>query len=298
MLRIFHIPNNTHILFPESAAPNNFVRVMETGHSFPEAGYSYCAKNRYCYVLHYVVSGRGICAGKPFEGPCGFLFTPNEDHAYSVDASADAPQMEQYWIMIGGYGAKSFIESSGFKGETGIFVVPYMYQALDIFKMLHNTANYVHHQDMLYMTSMLYRLASLHSNSILAENEKKVSKQYIAKAIAFIEENYQLPLKEKDIADAVHISAKYLYKLFKEELEQSPSQYLNTYRIYCAKKLLLGETLSIKEVAVAVGIPDPDYFCRVFQKHSNGVSPTQYRKSRQHLVTLKKADISDIPEEN
>ena len=290
MIRIFHIPNNTHILFPESSFPNNFVRVLETGHSFPEPGYSYCCKNRYCYVLHYVLSGRGYCAGEPFEGPCGFLFTPNADHAYSVDESPDAPKMEHYWIILSGYGAKNLIESSGFDLSSSVFPVSYMYQALDIFELLHNSANYVQNQDSLYMTSMLYRLLSLHSASILVGNEKKVSKQYISNAIDFIEKNYQLPLKEKDIADAVHISAKYLYKLFKDELDQSPSQYLNTYRIYCAKKLLSGETLSVKEVATAVGIPDPDYFCRVFQKYSNGASPTQYRKSKQHRVSLKTAD--------
>ncbi len=290
MIKIVHAPNNTHILYPESSSPNNFVRVLETGHSFPEAGYSYCCKNRYCYVLHYVISGRGTCAGELFEGPCGFVFTPNEDHAYTVDESDDAPQMEQYWLILGGYGAKSIIEGSGFKNNSGVFPVSYMYQAIDIFKMLHNTANYVQHQDMLYMTSMLYRLLALHSASIVEDNVKKVSKQYISAAIDFIEKNYHLPLKEKDIADAVHISAKYLYKLFKEELEQSPSQYLNTYRIYCAKKMLSSETLSVKEVSAAVGISDPDYFCRVFQKYSNGVSPTQYRKSKQHLVTLRRAD--------
>ena len=290
MIKIVHTPNNTHILFPEGSSSNNFVRVLETGHSFPEPGYSYCCKNRYSYVLHYVISGRGTCAGQTFEGPCGFIFTPDEDHAFTVDSSPDAPKMEQYWIILSGYGAKKVIEEGGFKGSSGVFRVPYMYQAVDIFKMLHNAANYVQHQDMLYMTSMLYRLLALHSASILENDSKTVSKRYISAAIEFIEKNYHLPLKEKDIADAVHISAKYLYKLFKDELEQSPSQYLNTYRIYCAKKLLSGETLSVKEVAMAVGINDPDYFCRVFQKYSHGVSPTQYRKSKQHVVSLKKAD--------
>lgn len=293
MIKIFHIPNNTHILFPESAAPSNYIRVLETGHSFPEAGYSYSCKNRYCYVIHYVISGRGICAGKPFEGPCGFLFTPNEDHAYSVDESPDAPKMEQYWIIMSGYGAKKLIESSGFEPSSGVFSVSYMYQVLDVFKMLHNTANYVQNQDSLYMTSMLYRILSLHSASLLGGNEKKVSKQYILNAIDFIEKNYQLPIRDKDIADAVHISAKYLYKLFKDELDQSPLQYLNTYRIYCAKNLLSGETLSVREIAAAVGIPDPDYFCRVFQKYSNGVSPTQYRKSKQHRVSIKTSEYED-----
>ena len=40
--------------------------------------------------------------------------------------------------------------------------------------------------------------------------------------------------------------------------------------------------LSITQVAEAVGIPDSNYFARVFS-HSTGTSPSAYRKSSQHL---------------
>ena len=48
--------------------------------------------------------------------------------------------------------------------------------------------------------------------------------------------------------------------------------------MYRAKSLLKTTALSIKEISDSVGFQNPDYFCHVFQKHADGVSPTQYRK--------------------
>ena len=281
MIKIIHPQNDTSLLSPESVSGDNYVTVVETGHSLPVPGYSF-SRNRNVYVLHYVLSGNGSCAGKEFSAPCGFIFAPGEEHSYSVDESPEAPQFEQYWIMFKGYGTKKLLESSGFSATTGIFSAPYMFQAKEIFTLLHDSAAYVQHQDSLYMRSMLFQLLSLHASYVGNLNipQKRVSKEYIAQAIAFIEMSYHLPLREEDIANAVHISSKYLYKLFHKELGQSPTQYLNSFRIQRAKKLLVGENLSIKEVAMAVGIPDPDYFCRVFQKYSKGMSPTQYKKNK------------------
>lgn len=281
MIKIIHPQNDTSVLSPESVSGDNYVTTVETGHSLPVAGYSFSRK-RNVYVLHYVLSGNGTCAGKEFSAPCGFIFAPGEEHSYSVDESPEAPQFEQYWIMFKGYGAKKLLESSGFLATTGIFETPYMFQAKDIFKLLHDPANYVQHQDSLYMRAMLFQLLSLHAKYAIDANipQKRISKEYIAQSLAFIEKSYHLPLREEDIANQVHISAKYLYKLFRKELGQSPTQYLNAFRVERAKKLLTSEKLSIKEVATAVGIPDSNYFCRVFQKYSAGLSPTQYRKKR------------------
>ena len=279
MIKIIHPQNDTSVISPESVSGDNYITIVETGHSLPVPDYSF-SRNRNVYVLHYVLSGSGSCAGQPFTAPCGFLFAPGEEHAYSVDNSPEAPQFEQYWIMFKGYGAKKLLESSGFSTTTGVFSAPYMFQAKELFALLHDPATYVQHQDSLYMKSILFQLLSLHASYAGNINfpQKRVSKEYIAQAILYIEMSYHLPLREEDIANAVHISAKYLYKLFRKELGQSPTQYLNSFRIQRAKKLLTSENLSIKEVAMAVGIPDPDYFCRVFQKHSNGISPTQYKK--------------------
>ena len=48
--------------------------------------------------------------------------------------------------------------------------------------------------------------------------------------------------------------------------------------MYRAKSLLKTTALSIKEISDSVGFQNPDYFCHVFQKPADGVSPPQYRK--------------------
>jgi len=50
---------------------------------------------------------------------------------------------------------------------------------------------------------------------------------------------------------------------------------LNRFRLRQARRLLESGTLSIGEVAAAVGYSDSSYFCRVFRRET-GMSPSDY----------------------
>ena len=54
-------------------------------------------------------------------------------------------------------------------------------------------------------------------------------------------------------------------------------EYVTGLRVARAKELLQQETLSMKEICVSVGYGDPNYFSRIFKKHT-GVTPTEYRE--------------------
>ena len=279
MIHILFKTTGSSIVYSEGTAPDSYITVVEAGFGRQAPGHSY-RESRNCYVLHYVVSGSGFCGDQALTAPCGFLLTPDEDHMFSVGTSQEAGAWEHYWILFRGTGAKALLEGSGFIPVRGVFPVPYMDQVLAIFRDLHNKDSYTDKQDTLYMISKLMELLSLHASTSTAIKapEKRIPQQYISKAIAYIETSYRHSLREKDIADAVHISPKYLYKLFRRELGKSPTQYLSDYRMYRAKSLLKTTALSIKEISDSVGFQNPDYFCHVFQKHTEGVSPTQYRK--------------------
>ena len=60
----------------------------------------------------------------------------------------------------------------------------------------------------------------------------------------------------------------------------SVNQLITKLRVEEAARLLRSEQLSISEIAAQVGIPDFNYFSKVFKKVTN-LSPTAYRK--QHL---------------
>ena len=64
------------------------------------------------------------------------------------------------------------------------------------------------------------------------------------------------------------------------------NEYLNYIRLEYAKSLLKEYDLNIKEVALASGFKDSNYFCRIFRKQTER-SPTEYRR-QYHSKLLQK----------
>lgn len=56
------------------------------------------------------------------------------------------------------------------------------------------------------------------------------------------------------------------------------STYLNEYRIEKARALMQNPRINIKDISIACGYSDPNYFTRVF-KRLTGLTPTEYRLS-------------------
>lgn len=98
-------------------------------------------------------------------------------------------------------------------------------------------------------------------------------------AVAYLHQNYNHPLSRWEIAEAVGVSEDYLTRVFNRELDISPWDYLNRYRILQAQALLRNSSRSIAEVARLVGFKDQAYFSRVFSKQV-GQSPQAYREAK------------------
>lgn len=95
---------------------------------------------------------------------------------------------------------------------------------------------------------------------------------------AYIELHYTEPIALKSISDHFGLSAAYLGKVFKESNGISFSRYLNEYRIAKARELLASGNMKAKEVAVAVGYSDPNYFYSIFRKLT-GRPPSDFGSS-------------------
>ena len=108
----------------------------------------------------------------------------------------------------------------------------------------------------------------------------------VRQAILYIQQNFGQPLNRADVADAISVSENYLSQIFRQEMGISLWDYLNRQRINEARRLLDATTMSITEVAAAVGIYDPAYFSRIFHKQT-GLSPSAYRVAAQRLPAPK-----------
>lgn len=98
----------------------------------------------------------------------------------------------------------------------------------------------------------------------------------VKRAVVYLQQNFARPLSRWEVAEAVGVSEDYLTRVFNRELEISPWDYLNRYRIVNAQNLLKTTTHSIGSIAHQVGYNDQAYFARVFSKQT-GMSPQAYR---------------------
>jgi len=103
---------------------------------------------------------------------------------------------------------------------------------------------------------------------------KTSNRDYVDKAISFIESKYDKINDVNEIADNVGLERCYFSTLFKKETGMTPHVYLTKLRIEKACRLIEYSGQSIYVIAQAVGI-NPVNFSRLFRKYI-GMTPTEY----------------------
>jgi len=98
---------------------------------------------------------------------------------------------------------------------------------------------------------------------------------YVSRAVNFIQANYSDTIQISDIAYDLGLSRNYFCRIFKQQIGLSPQDYLISYRMTVASRLLTEQRLSQKEVALLVGYPDVYAFSRMF-KRRYGMAPGAY----------------------
>jgi len=99
----------------------------------------------------------------------------------------------------------------------------------------------------------------------------------IQDARQYIEGRYTSDISLESTAKELGISPHYLSKLFKKETKVNFIDYLTRLRLTKAKELMKEGGKSIKEICYMVGYTDPNYFSRIFKKHTDH-SPSEFIK--------------------
>lgn len=100
----------------------------------------------------------------------------------------------------------------------------------------------------------------------------------VKKTLLLIENDLTADLSLKAIAKKNNVSSGYFSVIFKKEIGQTLTEFVNQKRVERAKELLKTTSLQIQTIAQHCGILDLHYFCRIFKKHV-GKTPSEYRKS-------------------
>lgn len=98
----------------------------------------------------------------------------------------------------------------------------------------------------------------------------------VRKALACIHADLTADLRLSTLAALQNISPGYLCALFRREVGQTLTDYVNSLRIEQAASLLRSGALQVQTVALYCGIPDVNYFSKLFKRHT-GMTPKAYR---------------------
>jgi AraC family transcriptional regulator of arabinose operon len=101
----------------------------------------------------------------------------------------------------------------------------------------------------------------------------------VRRTIEHICSNLAAPHRLSHLATSCGLSISRLAHLFREQVGQSPQQFIEAQRINRAKELLALTGRTIQTIAYDVGFANPFYFTLRFRKHVNQ-SPRQYRQSQ------------------
>lgn len=100
---------------------------------------------------------------------------------------------------------------------------------------------------------------------------------FIQKVIARIEADFTADQSLKTHAELLNINPSYLSSLFKKETGMTLTEFVNQRRIEHSIFLLNATNMQIQTVALNCGIPDINYFTRLFKKHV-GKTPSEYKR--------------------
>src|ERR1700744_106803 len=109
-----------------------------------------------------------------------------------------------------------------------------------------------------------------------------LSSDRLSRVLDYIEEYLESDLSVTDLAEVACLSPYHFGKMFKRSMEQSVHQYVIARRIERAKTLLIPQTLSLAEIALAVGFRDQSQFTVAFRRQT-GITPGAYARIRHGL---------------
>lgn len=139
-----------------------------------------------------------------------------------------------------------------------------------------------------YLTQLILLLYREQTGSASAAGtgyyfESNNKKYIVEQVVDYFERHFSEKISLDQIARNMYLSPFYISRLFKNEVGDTPINYLISLRMKEAEQLLLAQPdASVQDIAKSVGYEDAYHFSKVFKKHF-GISPSNFRKSREKV---------------
>ena len=262
---------------------NSFPEQNKFGISIEDSGYALLDSTWYreneCSPfsrLYFIKGGSGYLKkdGKTIPIKGGFVYIVPAECQFSYGCES----LEKLYFHISVLTSEKYELLAGIKE---IYCLPFSQQEFDNLYECYFSEDYAR---LLELKSTLYSSVSefLSLTHFFGVPIKRYS-ETVEKAMKYIQHNPLISLRAKDISDALFISESKLRKAFKDETGTAVGTYSDTIVFNMAKRMLVENRLSVKDISRVLGFCDQFYFSRSF-KSRFGKTPLQYR--RDNIRTL------------
>ena len=272
--------SNRIISTPSSYAKEHYLYVQETGTLQSLEPHISRREHLQSLLFFIVTKGSGYLTlrDKRFHiqnGDCIFINCLEE---YSHESSPDDP-WELNWVHF--YGKQAPEIYRHYKEQNGNAIFHPMDSSAfsttlhNIYEELTMKHTYFEQKCHKYLTDII-TLCYVENN----DSTKYARESNLDKVIAvrdYLDENYHRNIDLDYLESTFFISKVHLSREFKKLTGVTIINYLNSRRISEAKKLLRFTEQSIGGIAISCGIPDVNYFTKVFVKYES-MTPSSYRK--------------------
>lgn len=93
----------------------------------------------------------------------------------------------------------------------------------------------------------------------------------------YIHEHFSEKISVSELASAAYLSERECYRVFQSCLHMTPSEYMTSYRLQMACRMLAEGQGSVTDVGHACGLGSSSYFGKTFRAHV-GCTPLEYRR--------------------
>lgn len=267
---------------PSATAKAVFYFITSCGHYFCGSAYDYrneCNDKSRNFILCCVRDGSmRICTEcGEFECSVGQVALIDGTKPHRICA---ADESEVFWMCFGGCNSRDYYEHiTALHGGRNVFCPSSQLKIeKDINQILaeQKDDNAIHEAE---QSQRVHRILC----SLIYERKRDEMMAGIGdpikEAVHYIAANCGTELTVERIAGKVNLSTAYFSKQFREYTGCSPHEYCLLCRINEAKAMLVGSSMSVKEIAYAVGYQSEASFSNLF-KEKVGNTPAVFRQNR------------------
>jgi len=230
------------------------------------------------HALMYIVKGRGTyrsVPGEPIAVTPGTIFSAWPGGAFDY-GPADGETWEEYFIAFSGRRVRLWLEAKLLPRKPPLLTVGVAAEGVERFEDLLQLGS-TDRPDILDRAAILLEQLLVTLGYAHRLGRPGPREDLSSRIVKRLRQRFRENVNFRQLAGEHNVSYSTFRRLVERSTGASPQQFLNTLRIRKARELLSRSDSPIKEIGFEVGIPNANYFSRLFGR-LEGLSPRAFRR--------------------